>query len=141
MKKQVKQLNKGDKKAKERFRDFIKRKNIQFKKEKDSFIDMKDIGRKGKMHFTREAWTFLPQSNLTDKVFVFERLRKEKYSGELSYQKDWKKNDIVYRIGYFIVGKIRKANNRWIWGQFCPIIPHKDLIKLFNKAKKEKVIL
>jgi hypothetical protein len=126
---------------KETAKEFINRKNVQFEKEKDSFINMKDIGREGKMHFIREAWTFLPQSNLKDKVFIFERLRKEKFSGKLSYQKNWKKNDIEYRIGYYIVGKIRKANNRWIWGQFCPIIPHKDLIKLLNKAKKEKTIL
>jgi len=37
-------------------------------------------------------------------VFIFERLRKIKYDGKLAYS-NWKKDDIEYRIGYFIVGK------------------------------------
>lgn len=119
--------------------EFIERKENEFKKEKS--IKMKDIGRKGKHVFIREACTFLPQHNLKDKVFVFERLRKVEFTGKLSYEKFWKKGDIEYRIGYFIVGKIGRAKGRWIWGQFCPMIPQKDLEKLWVKAKKEKVIL
>lgn len=125
---------------KESVANFIKRKNIQFRKE-NSLIPMKDIGRKGRFYFIREAWTFLPQGNLkNDKVFILERLRKEKFSGNLAYGRTWKKGDIEYRLGYFIVGKIGRAKGRWIWGQFCPLIPAKDFFKLITKAKKEETI-
>lgn len=123
----------------ETFEEFIKRKNLEFEKEKN--IKMKDIGREGRHIFVREAWTFLPQHNLCDKVFIFERLRKHEFTGKLSYEKSWKKGEIEYRIGYFIVGKIGRAKGRWIWGQFCPMIPQKDLEPLWNKAKKEGVII
>lgn len=123
---------------------FIKRKEEQFEKFKKlqgKKIKMKDIGRKGKHIFVLEAWTFLQQHNLSEKVFVFERLRKYEFTGKLSYQKFWKKGEIEYRIGYFIVGKIGRAKGKWIWGQFCPLIPHKDLKRLLDKAKKDKVII
>ncbi len=118
---------------------FIQRKNIEFKKNNSS-IAMKDIGRKGKFYLKREAWTLLPQSNLSDKVFILERLRKEKFAGKLAYKNSWKKDDVEYRIGYFIVGKIGRAKGKWIWGQFCPMIPCKDFNKLIKKAKREKTI-
>ncbi|MFA4830827.1 MAG: hypothetical protein WC862_03350 [Patescibacteria group bacterium] len=121
---------------------FIKRKNIQFKQEKEEkkSVGMKDIGRKGRFYLLREAWTFLPQCNLDQKVFVLERLRHYKFEGKLAFG-NWQKGAVEYRIGYFIVGKIGRAKGRWIWGQFCPIIPQKDLMKLINKAKKDKVII
>jgi len=124
--------------------EFIQRKNIQFEKEKVSpkqKVKMKDIGRKGKLCFKREAWTFLPQTNLDKKVFVFERFRKLDPEGEHAYKQAWNKGDIEYRIGYYIVGKIGHMNGKWTWGQYCPIIPEKDLSKLLQKALKEKVIV
>ncbi|MDO8460221.1 MAG: hypothetical protein Q7S74_03875, partial [Nanoarchaeota archaeon] len=78
--------------------DFIKKKEEQFKR--TNIISVKDIGRKGKHFFIREAWTFLPQSNLAEKVFIIERLRKESTEGELVHQSSWNKGDIEYRIGY-----------------------------------------
>lgn len=127
-------------KTSESLQDFIKRKNNEFKMKK-SLIPMKDIGRKGKFYFRRVAWTFLPQSNLSNKVFILERLRKEKFSGELAYKNIWKKGDIEYRLGYFIVGKVGRAKDKWIWGQFCPIFPERDFLKLVDKAKKEGTII
>ena len=44
---------------------------------------MKDIGGKGRHRFAREAWTFMPQHHLPEKVFVIERLRKIKFEGRL----------------------------------------------------------
>ncbi len=102
---------------------------------------MKDIGRKGRFYFKREAWTFLPQSNLNEKVFILERLRKVRYTGKLAHRESWKRNEEEYRIGYFIIGKNGSAKGRWVWGQFCPLIPVLDFSKLISKAKKEKVIL
>ncbi len=128
-----------NKDKKETAKQFIKRKGEQFKKEK--LIGMKDIGIEGKFYFAREAWTFMPQYNLNEKVFVIERLRKENIEGKISHKKTFKKGEIEYRIGYYIVGKIGRAKGRWIWGQFCPLIPKSDFDKLIKKAKKEKTII
>ena len=119
---------------------FIKRKEEEFKNNK-RLINMKDIGRKGRFHFKREKWTFLPQSNLSEKVFIFERLKKVKYTGKLAYEKTWKRGEQEYRIGYFIVGRNGRAKGKWVWGQFCPLIPHGDLLRLLEKARTEKVLL
>lgn len=118
--------------------EFIEKKNSQFKI--NSVIKVKDIGRKGTCFFVREAWTFLVQSNLSEKVFIIERLRKELTKGKIIHQSSWNKGDIEYRIGYFIIGKIGKTRERWVWGQFCPLIPHQDLISLLDKAKKDGTI-
>ncbi len=111
-------------------KDFIEQKQAQFQKElgKNRTVSMKDISRTKKNHFVREAWTFMPQSTYKEKVFVIERLR------------GIESNKIEYRIGYYIVGKIRKANGKWVWGQFCPLIPAEDFNNLIAKAKKEKTI-
>jgi len=118
--------------------EFIEKKQKQF--DKNRIIKVKDIGRKGNHFWYREAWTFLPQSNLSEKVFVIERLRKESYDGNLAHEDSWKKGDIEYRIGYFIVGKIGRTQGKWIWGQFCPLIPASDLKLLLEKATKEGVL-
>lgn len=118
--------------------EFIKRKEEEFKKKK--LIPMKDIGRMGKFFFEREAWTFMPQHNLENKVFVIERLRIVKKEGETTH-KLVNVGDIEYRFGYYIVGKIGRANSRWTWGQFCPIIPVFDLEKLLQKARNEGTLL
>jgi len=122
----------------ENYKNFIKRKNTDFKKSK--LIPLKDIGRKGKYYFEREAWTFLPQHNLQNKVFLIERLRLIKTDGKTSHAKV-KIGDVEYRFGYYIVGKIGRAKDRWTWGQYCPIIPGTDFNKLIAKAKKEKTLL
>jgi hypothetical protein len=131
-------------------KEFIKRKEEQFLKElernnkypdRSKKIKMKDIGRKGKHQFIRESWCFMVQHNLSEKVFVIERLRKHSTEGEIIHKKEQKAGEIEYRIGYYIVGKIRKAKGRWIWGQFCPLIPSQDFKKLLNKAEQEGVIL
>ena len=102
---------------------------------------MKDISRKGRHRFVREAWTFMRQHNLSEKVFVVERLRKIKYEGRLAHRFMFVDGDIEYRIGYFIVGRIGGRKGRWTWGQFCPLIPARDLKKLLRKAEKERTIL
>lgn len=120
--------------------EFIKRKNEQFLKDVEKTIPMKDIGRQGKHNFIREAWTFMQQSNMEEKVFVLERLRKVVHMGELAYSNAGL-GEIEYRIGYFIIGRIGRAKGKWIWGQFCPLIPQEDLMPLIEKAKQEKIII
>lgn len=122
----------------ETYQEFILKKEAQFKKNQP--IPFKDIGRKGKYHFIREAWTFMVQHNLKNKVFILERLRRSEILGETSH-KNLKIGDIEYRFGYYIVGKIGRAKDRWVWGQFCPMIPDKDFNRLLEKAKKEGTLL
>ncbi|MFH1900582.1 MAG: hypothetical protein ABIJ83_04930 [Patescibacteria group bacterium] len=122
---------------------FIKRKENQFQEDlkKNKKISMKDIGRKTKMFFIREAWTFMVQSNLDKKVFMVERLKKHEVDKEkLAYPESWDVGAIEYRISYWIVGQIGNKQNKWTFGSFCPIIPEKDFDKLINQAKKEKTI-
>lgn len=121
--------------------NFIKRKNAQYIKAKSKLIGMKDIGRKGRFYFIREAWTFMPQHNLKEKVFIIERLKKEKTEGKVTHKINYNKGEIEYRVGYYIVGRIGRAKGKWVWGQYCPLIPQKDFLKLIEKAKKEKVII
>ena len=125
-------------------KQFIERKNEQFSEDLNNpkkAICTKDIGRKGRHCFVREAWMFMPQSNLEEKVFLIERLRKVKIEGLTAHPKATQVGEIEYRIGYFMVGKNGRSNGHWIWGQFCPLIPRKDFARLFEKAKDKGVIL
>jgi hypothetical protein len=126
-----------DTKRTESAEEFIKRKEQEYKKVKP--IPMKDIGRKGKHYFIREAYVFMKQSNLPEKVFVLERLRKIKTEGELS-NNNANIGTIEYRVGYYMIGKIGRMNGKWLWGQFCPLIPKEDFEKLIRLAKQKRVI-
>ena len=119
--------------------EFIKRKNKEYL-EKEKLISVKDVGRKGKILFKREAWVFMPQHNLPQKVFIFERFRREKVIGKTAYNLI-SNAEIEYRIGYYIIGKIGNKNGRWTWGQYCPIIPLQDFQKLISLAKRRGVLL
>ena len=123
--------------------EFIARKRVQFAKERDkaATIPMKDIGRKGKHHWIREVRTFKPQTNYPSKVFVIERLRFNRLEGESETAGGAAAGDIEYRIGYYVLGKIGNKRGRWTWGQYCPLIPHNDLLPLFELAKTEGTIL
>ena len=118
--------------------EFVKRKNADFSKKK--IIPLKDVGRKGKYHLEREAWTFMPQHNLSNKVFCIERLKLIKIEGEITHT-ELKIGNIEYRFGYYIVGKIGMAKDKWWWGQSCPLIPAEDFKKLIQKAETEGTIL
>lgn len=126
----------------ETWQQFIRRKDEQFQSEleKKKSVNMKDIGRNGSHQFLRVAWTFMPQHNLPQKVFVVERMERSGKKGKIAYTK-LRHAKAEYRIGYYIVGRIGHMRNRWTWGQFCPIIPLEDFQKLLRKAKKEQTIL
>lgn len=126
----------------ETWQEFVRRKDDQFKRELEQkkSVNMKDIGRNGSHQFLRIAWTFMPQHNLPQKVFIVERMERVGKTGRIAYRKH-RHAVAEYRIGYYILGRIGHMRNRWAWGQFCPIIPLEDFKKLFSKAKKEKTIL
>jgi hypothetical protein len=119
-------------------REFIEKKNSDYKKGK--IIQVKDISRRGCKVFKIDAWTFLQQNNVEEKIFSFERLKLIEVNGENSHPKT-QVEDIEYRIGYYIIGKNGNKKDKWTWGQYCPMIPHIDLINLLKKAKEEGVII
>ena len=89
-----------------------------------------------KILWKREAFCFLSQSNFPEKVFVFERLRKEKFEGDVP--NDAKGiGELEYRISYYI----SRNSEKWVFVRFCPLIPQEDFRKLLQKAKKENVLL
>ena len=108
---------------------------------KGKLIKMKDIGRKGHYFFEREAITYMQQHNLDEKYYIIERLKLVKIEGEINKASKIKIGDTEYRIGYYIVGKIGRGQGRWMWGQFCPMIPAPDFDKLIKKAREEKTLL
>ena len=124
--------------------NFIRRKSVKFERERarGKPVGMKDIGRKGRHCWLREAWTFMPQSKISDrKVFVVERLRRMRPEGRTFNRRRNRVGDIEYRIGYFVVGRNGNKRGRWIWGQFCPLIPKDDFRELLRKAKDERTLL
>ena len=103
---------------------------------------IRDIGVVAKHNFICDAFTFLQQSNSPEKYFVFERLIRESILGNQS-AKNLKVGDIEYRISYYIVSRKPKSKifGKWVFGQYCPMIPAEDFENLIAKARKEKVTL
>jgi len=85
-----------------------------------------DIGGE-KKNFKIGRYVTLKQSADSKKIFVLQEIIFEDGKKEI-------------RIGYYIIGKKPRMKNKWAWGQFCPLFPKKDLIKLIEKAKKKGII-
>jgi len=85
-----------------------------------------DIGGKRK-NFKIGKFVTLRQSNYPGKIFVLQEILFDDGKKEI-------------RIGYYIIGKKPRSKGRWVWGQYCPFFPKKDLIKLVDKAKKKGII-
>ena len=68
------------------------------------------------------------QSDAPQKYFVLDVIKAS-----------WKK-EVELRIGYYILGKKPKVLNKWVWGQYCPLIPKHDLKMLLKKAKQKGLI-
>jgi hypothetical protein len=47
----------------------------------------------------REAWTFMQQHNVPEKVFVIERLRKIRYKGRLARRSVFREGGVECRSG------------------------------------------
>ncbi len=119
--------------------EFVARKSAAWALQRD--VTTKDIGRRGAKVWVREAWTFMPQHNYSEKVFLVERLRLHAHQGEQAFSGGAIVGDIEYRFGYYIVGRVGRAAGRWVWGQFSPIIPHADVQRLLDKARQERTLL
>lgn len=78
-------------------------------------------------NFKIGRYVTLRQSNYAGKIFVLQEILFENRKKEI-------------RIGYYIIGKKPRAKGRWVWGQYCPLFPKRDLIKLIEKAKKKGIL-
>ncbi|HBW56540.1 MAG TPA: hypothetical protein DEF27_01565 [Oscillatoriales bacterium UBA8482] len=86
------------------------------------------IGIDGKRsNFKIGKYVTLRQSNYPGKIFVLQEILFEDGKKEL-------------RLGYYIIGKKPRSKDKWVWGQFCPLFPKQDLIKLIDKAKKNGIL-
>ncbi len=47
-------------------------------------------------------------------------------------------NRIEYRLGYYMIGVKPRMRGKWVWGQFCLLIPEIDLVEIIKEAKKRK---
>jgi len=65
----------------------------------------------------------LPQSDNPSKVFYLQLLENT----------DTKKREL--RLAYYIIGFKPGMKGKWVWGQFNPHLPSKDLLTLVEKGK------
>jgi hypothetical protein len=82
--------------------------------------------RGAKRYFIIEDEILYKQHNAPNKLIAFQRIR---------FEED---NRIEYRLGYYMVGVKSGAKGRWVWGQFCLMIPEKDLKIILKKAKRKR---
>ena len=88
------------------------------------------IGKTGKLkdiHGRRISFKIVdeithPESTNARKVFYLQKLEFENGKVEL-------------RLGYYILGEKQRMKNRWVWGQFTPLMHVIDFKRIINKAK------
>jgi len=121
------------------------------KKESDigSERTFKDITRTCSHIYKIVAVTYMIESHYREKVFELQRLKHLNTINEDGTEKDRTlmmtnisyMPKITYRVGYYIIGKIGRAEGKWWWGQSAPLFFDNDLMLLIEKAKEEGTIL
>ena len=85
--------------------------------------------------FETGQYVLQPSCLYPDKVFIFEEICRKWRS------KDEKgKEQKLFRLGYYIIGKKPRFRGKWVYGQYNPFITKKDMNKLMKKAKRNKMI-
>ena len=41
-----------------------------------------------------------------------------------------------FRFGYYVIGKKPRMKGKWVWGQYCPLVPKADFEGIISEAKK-----
>lgn len=77
-------------------------------------------------HFKIEDEIIRPQGNSDRKIIVLQKMR------------FIEEDRVEFRFGYYMIGLKPKAKGRWVWGQFCLLIPQEDLIALLEEAKRRE---
>ena len=99
------------------------------KKNPRRFMLFPTIGnRQEKREFRILDYLICKQHDNPHKYFVIEQI-----------QPSWKREKEL-RFGYYILGKQKGARNKWVWGQFAPLIPLRDLNVLLRKAGQKGFI-
>jgi hypothetical protein len=101
----------------------------------------KDVGRRGRIGWVREAWTLHIQSTYPTKVISLERLRAAAIEGTQLYKWGGEVGAVEYRLGYWTLGGFRSGLGRWVWGQFSLMIPTEDLQDLLDRARADGTLL
>ena len=64
-----------------------------------------------------------PQKGNQNKLLCLQRLKFDEWGEEI-------------RLGYYIIGKKPKMRGRWVWGQYCTMMPMSDFKALIRSAEK-----
>jgi hypothetical protein len=75
-------------------------------------------------HFRIEDEIIRRQGNSDRKIIVLQKMRLIE------------EGRIEYRFGYYMIGMKPRAKGRWVWGQFCLLIPERDLTALLAEAER-----
>lgn len=87
-------------------------------------VSRKIIGIDGTVHrFTITDEIILPQTGLPSKLIYLQYL-----------QFDDGRNEV--RLAYYMIGFKPGRKGRWVWGQYCTILPHGDLKTIYEEAQK-----
>ena len=88
-----------------------------------------NIGKKGRVVEAGKTRPFLildevmrPESDNPGKVIYLQHIKFE------DNQK------IVFRLAYYIIGKLPKMKGKWVFGQYATMMPAEDLTYLFDQA-------
>ncbi len=79
-----------------------------------------------KRHFRIEDEIIHPQSNSTRKIIVFQKMH---YVEE---------DRVEFRLGYYMIGVKPRSKGRWVWGQFCLLLPEEDLTAIITEARRRR---
>lgn len=75
-------------------------------------------------HFKIEDEIIRWQSGNDRKIIVLQKMR------------NVEEDRLEFRFGYYMIGLRPRARGRWVWGQFCLLIPELDLMALLREARR-----
>jgi hypothetical protein len=69
---------------------------------------------------------------VTDEIVIPQGPRKLIYFQKLQFEEDRR---IEYRFAYYMLGHKPSRRGRWVFGQYCLMIPRRELTLLLKKAR------
>ncbi len=70
---------------------------------------------------------------IADEIRKFQSSNEQKYFclQKLKYEDG---DDEETRFGYYIIGKKKRMRGKWVWGQYCPLLPKGDFEEIIKLA-------
>lgn len=70
---------------------------------------------------------------IVDEIAKFQTSNNQKYFclQKLKYDNS---DDEEIRFGYYIIGKKERMRGKWVWGQYCPLLPKADFEEMVRLA-------